>query len=385
MLALLAPRTPRAEVEVGGELRERYELVRNEDWGRAPVDEDGWLLQRAFLRGSYRRGGVRVLVELQSSLVLGRDPRGTDLEPLDIHQALLELPVGEGWLRAGRQELSYGASRLVSVREGPNVRRSFDGVRLHLARGHAWLDAIALAAVDNAPGVFDNAHEAALWGAYGSASRGPFGVDLYYLGLARSDEVRHSAGVHAWGRGGGFTVDGEALVQGGTHARRTIRAATGALAVTFTTGDVTVGLKLAKTSGDRDPDDAVDETFDPLFPRGNYFGEAALIGPRNHVDVHPSLDVALAKELHAVADVDVFWLARPEDGVYHISGAQQVMPTGTRARHVGTQASVGITWSPRPRTTVTASVAHFVAGPVLRAAGLERDVNFIAAWIVRKL
>ena len=30
-------------------------------------------------------------------------------------------------LRIGRQEMSYGSSRLVSVREGPNVRRSFDG------------------------------------------------------------------------------------------------------------------------------------------------------------------------------------------------------------------------------------------------------------------
>ena len=32
-------------------------------------------------------------------------------------------------LRVGRQELNYGSGRLVSVREGSNVRQSFDGVR----------------------------------------------------------------------------------------------------------------------------------------------------------------------------------------------------------------------------------------------------------------
>ena len=38
-------------------------------------------------------------------------------------------------------------------------------------------------------------------------------------------------------------------------------------------------------SGDRDPDYADLQTFNPLFPRGSYFNESALIGPDNFVDL----------------------------------------------------------------------------------------------------
>ena len=32
--------------------------------------------------------------------------------------------------RVGRQELEYGSGRLIDVREGPNVRLSFDGFKV---------------------------------------------------------------------------------------------------------------------------------------------------------------------------------------------------------------------------------------------------------------
>ena len=41
-------------------------------------------------------------------------------------------------LRAGRQEMSFGSSRLVGVRESPNVRQSFDGLRATLGV-EGWL------------------------------------------------------------------------------------------------------------------------------------------------------------------------------------------------------------------------------------------------------
>ena len=34
--------------------------------------------------------------------------------------------------RLGRQEMGFGVSRLVGIREGPNVRRSFDAARIIL-------------------------------------------------------------------------------------------------------------------------------------------------------------------------------------------------------------------------------------------------------------
>src|SRR5690606_10364983 len=33
------------------------------------------------------------------------------------------------------------------------------------------------------------------------------------------------------------------------------------------------------------------QTFNPLFPRGAYFSQANLLGPLNHVDLHPALSL----------------------------------------------------------------------------------------------
>jgi hypothetical protein len=53
---------------------------------------------------------------------------------LDFQAAFLHLNASAGRshldFRAGRQELEYGSGRLIDLREGPNVRLSFDGFLL---------------------------------------------------------------------------------------------------------------------------------------------------------------------------------------------------------------------------------------------------------------
>ena len=44
-------------------------------------------------------------------------------------------------LRAGRQEMSYGSERLISVREGLNNRRAFDAIRLLYRENSVSVDA----------------------------------------------------------------------------------------------------------------------------------------------------------------------------------------------------------------------------------------------------
>src|SRR5580658_232809 len=71
-------------------------------------------------------------------------PRPIDEKKLDFEEAVVELSTGEGdrWaaLDVGRQELKYGSGRLVSVREGPNVRQSFDGARVKSKVGTWQID-----------------------------------------------------------------------------------------------------------------------------------------------------------------------------------------------------------------------------------------------------
>src|SRR5258708_2188897 len=77
----------------------------------------------------------RAFVQLKSGLESSRagGPRPIDEKKLDFEAAFFEARTsGKNWiaLRVGRQELNYGSGRLISVREGPNVRQSFDGFKV---------------------------------------------------------------------------------------------------------------------------------------------------------------------------------------------------------------------------------------------------------------
>ncbi len=71
-------------------------------------------------------------------------------------------------MRIGRQELSFGSSRFVSTREGPNVRQSFDGLRLSLRAGQWTVDGFATKPVETNRGLFDDSANYAqtFWGVY---------------------------------------------------------------------------------------------------------------------------------------------------------------------------------------------------------------------------
>jgi hypothetical protein len=62
-----------------------------------------------------------------------------DEKKLDFQTAFIEIGTGDerNWIkfRAGRHEMEYGSGRLIDVREGPNVRLSFDGFKVKTGIG----------------------------------------------------------------------------------------------------------------------------------------------------------------------------------------------------------------------------------------------------------
>src|ERR1700686_4171240 len=116
----------------------------------------------------------RVFVQLKSGVESFRQggPRPIDEKKLDFEAAYFEAGSSDkkNWivLRVGRQELNYGSGRLVSVREGPTVRQSFDGAKIRSKAG-AWnVDAFAARPDLDKIGFFNNApdHKTAFWGIY---------------------------------------------------------------------------------------------------------------------------------------------------------------------------------------------------------------------------
>lgn len=400
LLPLLVSLVSAADTSIGGEIRERYELVRNSRWGEGPQDDNGYLLQRYRLWADARFTPlVQGRLELKSGLVDGRTggPRPTDRDELDLHQAYLELGADGLALRVGRQELAYGSSRLVSFRAGPNVRQAFDGARLRLKRGAWQTDAFAVAPVETDPGVFDDGWERgqAFWGVYGV---GPLpgvnggNLDAYYLGFRSTDAVfdqgagreeRHTVGVRVWGRAGGWDYNHEIAGQTGEFGAGRIAAWTIATDTGYTwtaaRGRPRLSLKADIASGDRDPRDADLQTFNPLFPRGAYFNESGIIGPFNLVDLHPQLELQPHERVTLSVDANWFWRESRGDGVYGPGG--NVLRSGeeSRARRVGTQTSIKAEWRLARGWKLNAVYARFDAGPFLRESGAGETTHFVAA------
>src|ERR1700685_3568545 len=93
-----------------------------------------FFLERYMLHTDWHLGGhFRAFVQLKSGLNSFRQggPRPIDEKKLDFQAAFLQFGTvvdqNSVEVRMGRQELEYGSGRLIDVREGPNVRLSFDG------------------------------------------------------------------------------------------------------------------------------------------------------------------------------------------------------------------------------------------------------------------
>ena len=398
-------------LSIGGEARERFEYYNNFRWNPEAADQDGYLLQRYLLHADLHMGeSVRVFGQLQSSLEDWRagGPRGTDEDRLDLHQLFvdLRLPLAESsnnefTLRLGRQEMLYGSQRLVSVRESPNIRRSFDAARLLTHMGEWHVDAFLARPVEDDPGVFDDWGDdhTVFWGVYANhplAFLKGSSIDLYYLGLdhpdatfsqGTADEQRHSLGARLFGKADAWDYNFESVFQCGTFGNDDIIAWTLASDTGYTFNDVMymprVGLRADVISGDTNPNDGTLGTFNPLFPRGAYFGESSLIGPANLIDLHPSLDLHVTKNVKVSADWDVFWRYSTDDGIYDNGG--NVLRSGTadgNARFIGHQTSVQLEWEIDRHTTFDITYSHFFAGDFIKKSGPGADVDFVGAWLV---
>ncbi|MBY0263382.1 MAG: alginate export family protein, partial [Phycisphaerales bacterium] len=298
-------------LSLGGEARTRYEYFREPGFGLRGLSRDDFLLQRLLLHADLHLGEhVRVFAQGVSAWQFGAEsPRSTIQDDrLDLQQAFADVILGDPkgdslTLRAGRMEMSFGSSRLVSAREAANVRLNFDGVRGTLRAGEATIDAFLTRPVEQKLGVANDgeADDRTFWGVYVAfpIEKPGINVDVYYFGLRRENarfqvgtatEERHSLGTRVWGVWDGLDYDVEGVIQFGDFGDRDIRAWTVASNIGYTWKAAAwkprLGLKANIASGDRDPGDGRLGTFNALFPRQGYFSEINLLAPANVFDVH---------------------------------------------------------------------------------------------------
>src|SRR5579872_3312344 len=189
-------------ITLGGEIRERYELLDQPGFGTGRPDSRGYLLQRYLFSSDFHFGPhFRFFAEIQSAFEEGRagGPRLTDYDPLEVHQAFVDWKIQDSGndsvtLRVGRQEVGFGSGRLIAPAEGLNLRRSMDGVRIAVRRGRVEWNTVALRLVVASQNVFGDVpdHRQSFW-ATGFVLPHPFwkvaNIGAYYLGFDRKDAV----------------------------------------------------------------------------------------------------------------------------------------------------------------------------------------------------
>jgi hypothetical protein len=384
----------------GGDLRYQYFYEKNGKWGDDPEDNDGYVLGRFLLHSDFHIGNhFRAFLQIQGSTADSKiEPSPVDLNPLEAHQAFLDIALvntakSRLLLRTGRQELSYGSQRLVSVREGPNNRQSFDALKLIAAKGNYSLESFYSHYVVARYGIFDDNSntQRQFWGSYLQISDFPTfkHIDLYYLGYQRKvavyddghgTEKRHSVGMRVWGKYKNWRYDGETVYQFGSLDSKNISAWTASINAGYKFYTVflkpEIGLKTEVISGDRHTGDNRLETFNPLFPRGGYFGLASLIGPSNLIDIHPSVQFEISKTIDWVIDYDIFWRQSTNDGLYAPNGAMIYPKSNDDSKKIGNQLESDLIFHPNQYLYFRLEATWFAAGDYLKASGTGKDILF---------
>jgi hypothetical protein len=370
----------------GGEARYEYVDFNNEDWGRLNIGHNNFFLQRYDLHADLHLGkNIRVFSQVRSALQNGRKngSRGIDEDQLSIQNLFIDADLihkndQKLTLRVGRQELDYGSGRLISVREGPNARLSFTGAKAMYSHKNVSVDAFAMMADSINTGVFDNkvSKQLNLWGAYSKIIIPKAGnLDLYYIGIRRDESVfeagtakekRHTIGGRLWKYGGGFIYNLEAAYQFGTFGNEDISAWTGSVDIGYLFENVkfkpSINLRNDYISGDKSKKDGKLNTFNPLYPKGGYFGFSPQVGPVNLIDIHPYATLDLTSKLKMQVDVVFNWRYSLNDGVYRPSGVLNRPGSSSDKRYIGTAYLTNFTYSFNRYFSLVSGLQYFRKG-----------------------
>ena len=390
-------------LSINGQVRERGEYQDDPGFGAQPPD-NGYLLQRYQLSADLHVSKhVSTFLQMESGLIDGRDGGarpGIDRDTLDFNQGFVDVsPMQAGdrsfTVRAGRQLISLGSTRLIATGAGLNVQQPFDGFRLMLHAGNWTADGLAVRPTQVKTGVLDNEpnHTEELWGLYLTRALPTLrtNIDLYYFGYDHKSvryaqgtgrEQRETIGTRVWSHTPTWDYDFEYTAQFGRFNTGNI-GAWGAgyhLGYTFQQARFTPRLELdgGVLSGDHDTHDNKLATFNPLFPNGNFLSQSILLGPLNLIIVRPTYKTALSRRASSNTNLELLWRQATEDGVYNIAGILTHAPGNASGRFIGSQIQQEFDYAFSRHLSGSLTYEHFFTGAFLRQSPPGHGLNFIS-------
>ena len=363
-----------------------------------------YLHRMRFKSGVKLPAGFRLFAELQDSEELGFDQGplpGSLVDTFDFRQAYLEyVPVEhQRWrVRAGRQALAFGQTRLIGSSNWGNVGPSWDAADLAYARPGLRVEGFASSPVFPVVREFDVPHTwtkvSGVYSTFDKLVRNGL-IDAYVFWKLQGEGYSHLPGgisSETWGfRAVGqlplrFDYNTETAIQRGRAGVNSVRAWAGHYAAGYTLPKKCPHLfaQYDYASGDGNPNDGTLSTFDQLYPTYKW-GSADGIGWRNIQDPAIGADWNPRKPLTLFVAYHRFWLANRRDSLYSQSNGVYVKAFDAASGKVGRRNRGSRRVSPEsihplhrrngqdvPRTVLE------TGGPRLHVRNLLRDVELHA-------
>lgn len=402
-------KTESVYLSFGGETRQHYEYIDNNNWGKGGQDTNGYYLQRYLGHADLHLGDrVRFFGQLMSGIISGRNggPRGVDKDWLDLNQGFFDFqlwkqPGQSLTVRAGRQEIIFGSRRFFNYRERPNMRLSHDALMGIFRKGKWDVRAFGARPVTIVEDVFDDVsrNKHSVWGLYTVRKKLPvnfdLNTDLYYFGLYNRDavydqgtdkETRHTFGTRLWGKIKNLDYNFEFLYQFGKFGRGTIDAYALASDTGYTIplggpANVRFSLRADVYSGDDDPADTDLNSFNPFFPKGKHISQLAASGLINQRDLHPRITWTLDEHWSVTASALFIWRDSLNDGIYSIANAVLRSGQTSRSRYVGTQPELEAKYTFNRHLDLKGIFVYFNAGKFLDETTSGRDITYLGSML----
>ncbi len=369
------------------ELRGRFENLIGPV--RPPAFDDPYYLHRLrFQAGVKLPAGFRLFGELQDSEEFGYEQRplpGTMVDTFDIRQAYVEYSPVEHkkWrLRAGRQALAFGETRLIGSSNWGNVGPSWDAADVAYARPGVRVEAFASSPVFPVAREFDIPHTwTKVSGVYSTFDKlVPKGfIDAYVFWKLQGEGYSHlrdgiSTGTWGFRAVGQFSLaldyNTETALQMGRSGTQAVRAWAGHynLGYTLPKNRLHPFAQFDYASGDGNPNDGVLNTFDQLYPTYKW-GTADGFGWRNIIDPAVGADWKVLKPLGVRVSYHWFWLANRLDSLYTQSNGVYIKGFNAGSGQVGDEIELRGEYKLNKYLRFTAGTARMFPGAYLQQAG----------------
>jgi Alginate export len=383
---------PNSYVSFGLTLRERVESTQIAPFGIGNPHANTYLIQRFELYTDIHPSAKwQVFVQLQDDRAFGKDViTPVDKDPLDLEQAFMaysnDVAGGELKFRVGRQQMGFDLQRFIGVRDGPNVRQSFDAVWADWEKSSWRFITFWSHPVQDLPDKpFDDYSSGALQ--YGGFrierdDVGPGKLSAYYSRYdadaehyldGSGNERRDNVDVRYAVARGAVDSDFEGMRQTGRVGNKEIRAwAVGSHdGYTFEGArwSPRIGLQVDLASGDQRHGDGTIGTFNPLFPNAYYFTLASTPTYANLIHVRPSLELHPLGNLKVIAALGLQWRQTTADAVYVIPDRPVAGTAGQPGRWTGTYEQLRTEWAINPRWAAAIEGVQYQVGDVIRRAG----------------